>query len=84
VLRPRAAGRGEHLVHAIRTVHRHTGKKIAMLGHSQGGMNPRWALRFWPGTRRMVDDLIGMAPSNHGTTALMSCLPDVTTCTPAV
>jgi triacylglycerol esterase/lipase EstA (alpha/beta hydrolase family) len=75
---------GEYLVHAIRTMHHRTGRKIAVLGHSQGGMNPRWALRFWPDTREMVDDLIGMAPSNHGTTAILSCLPDITTCTPAV
>ena len=27
----------------------------------------RWALRFWPDTRAMVDDLVGAAPSNHGT-----------------
>ena len=30
-------------------------------------MVPRWALRFWPGTRALVDDQIGLAPSNHGT-----------------
>jgi hypothetical protein len=34
----------------------------------------RWALRFWPDTRRLVDDLVGLAPSNHGTlTAIPSC-----------
>lgn len=75
---------GEHHVFAIRTMHRRTGKKIAVLGHSQGGMSPRWALRFWPDTRRMVDDLIGMAPSNHGTTAIQGCIRGATTCTPAV
>jgi hypothetical protein len=26
-----------------------------------------YALRFWPDTRAMVDDLIGLSPSNHGT-----------------
>ena len=74
----------EYLVHAIRTMHRRTSQKIAVLGHSQGGMNPRWALRFWPDTRTMVDDLIGMAPSNHGTTALQTCIPGATTCAPAI
>jgi hypothetical protein len=74
----------EYHVHAIRTMYRRTGKKIAILGHSQGGMNPRWALRFWPDTRKMVDDLIGMAPSNHGTTAINDCMPGATTCAPAV
>ena len=45
-----------------------TGRRISIIGHSQGGMLPRWALRFWPDTRAMVDDDIGFAPSNHGTT----------------
>ncbi|QIX28471.1 lipase [Nocardioides sp. JQ2195] len=75
---------GEHLVHAIRTMHRRTGRRIAVLGHSQGGMSMRWALRFWPDTRAMVDDVIGMAPSNHGTTAITGCIKGLTTCTPAV
>ena len=58
---------GEYLVHAIRTMSRAAGRKVDVLGYSQGGMVPRWALRFWPDTRRMVDDLVGLAPSNHGT-----------------
>src|SRR2546430_15859347 len=29
-------------------------------------MVPRLAFRFWPDTRSMMDDLIGMSPSNHG------------------
>ena len=36
-------------------------------------MVPRWALRFWPDTRAMVDDLVGFAPSNHGTTEARDC-----------
>jgi pimeloyl-ACP methyl ester carboxylesterase len=58
---------GEYVVNAIRTLHARAGRKIAVIGHSQGGMVPRWALRFWPDTRSMVDDQIGFAPSNHGT-----------------
>ncbi|WP_203337529.1 esterase/lipase family protein [Nocardioides limicola] len=75
---------GEYHVHAIRTMYEHTGEPIAILGHSQGGMNPRWALRFWPDVRPLVSDVIGMAPSNHGTTMLMHCIEGVTTCPPAV
>ncbi len=59
---------GEYVVAAIREVHRRAGRKVSLIGHSQGGMLPRWALRFWPDTRAMVDDVIGFAPSNHGTT----------------
>jgi hypothetical protein len=75
---------GEYIVYAIRTMHARTGKKVQILGHSQGGMVPRWALRFWPDTRPMVDDMIGMAPSNHGTVdAYALCLP-VVGCAPAI
>lgn len=57
----------EYLVYAIRELHRRAGRRIAVVGASQGGMLPRWALRFWPDTRQMVDDLVGLAASNHGT-----------------
>jgi triacylglycerol esterase/lipase EstA (alpha/beta hydrolase family) len=58
---------GEYVVYAIRTMFARAGRRIAILGHSQGGMVPRWALRWWPDTRAMVDDVIGMAGTNHGT-----------------
>lgn len=66
---------GEYLVHAIRVMHAAAGRRIAVMGHSQGGMSMRWALRFWPDTRAMVDDVIGMAGSNHGTSAAALALP---------
>jgi pimeloyl-ACP methyl ester carboxylesterase len=59
---------GEYLAFAIRTMHALAHRRIAIMGHSQGGMSMRWALRFWPDTRPMVDDLIGFSGSNHGTT----------------
>jgi hypothetical protein len=57
----------EYIVYAIRTMRAQSGRPIAVLGHSQGGMSMRWALRFWPDTRAKVDDVIGLAPTNHGT-----------------
>jgi hypothetical protein len=75
---------GEYLVHAIRAEFAMAGRRIAVMGHSQGGMSMRWALRFWPDTRAMVDDVIGMAGSNHGTTMVGPlCHPGLTRCTPA-
>jgi hypothetical protein len=64
---------GEYLVYAIRTMYAMAGRKIAVMGHSQGGMSMRWPLRFWPDTRGMVEDVIGFSGSNHGTTAGASC-----------
>lgn len=65
---------GEYVTYGIRELHRRAGRRISIIGHSQGGMVFRWALRFWPDTRAMVDDVIGFAGSNHGSTAL-SLLP---------
>jgi len=42
-------------------------KKVDMVGHSQGGMMPRYYLRFLGGAAK-VHTLVGLAPSNHGTT----------------
>jgi len=72
----------EYVTHAIRTLHRRAGQKISVIGHSQGGMVPRWSLKFWPDTRAMVDDLVGLAPSNHGT--ILAPVVCAATCQPAI
>ncbi|MFF9818813.1 esterase/lipase family protein [Streptomyces sp. NPDC014006] len=41
--------------------------KADLVGHSQGGMMPRYYLKFLDGAAR-VNALVGIAPSNHGTT----------------
>ena len=58
---------GEYVTSAIRTLHSEAGRKIDILGFSQGGMVPRWSLRFWPDIRTDVDDFVAIDPSNHGT-----------------
>jgi hypothetical protein len=74
----------EYVVHAIRHVYRISGRKVDVLGHSQGGNVPRFALRFWPDTRRMVDDYVGFAATNHGSVAVNTmCLPPAG-CAPAL
>jgi hypothetical protein len=66
---------GEYVVYAIRTMYQRAGRRIAVVGHSQGGMVPRWALRWWPDTRPMVDDVVGFAGTNHGTTQAHASCP---------
>ena len=57
----------EYVVFALRRMRADSGRRVSIVGFSQGGMIGRWALRWWPSTRPMVEDLVGLAPSNHGT-----------------
>ncbi len=74
----------EYVVYAIREMNRISGRKIQIIGHSQGGMLPRWSLRFWPDTRAMVDDLVGLAASNHGTVVALPFCPPGRGCAPSI
>jgi triacylglycerol esterase/lipase EstA (alpha/beta hydrolase family) len=41
--------------------------QVDVVGHSQGGMMPRYYIKFLGGAAK-VHTLVGLAPSNHGTT----------------
>ena len=43
--------------------------KVSLVGHSQGGMMPRYYIKNLGGAAH-VEDLVGLAPSNHGTTIM--------------
>ncbi|MEU0315521.1 alpha/beta fold hydrolase [Nocardioides sp. NPDC006273] len=45
-------------------------EKVSLVGHSQGGMMPRYYIKNLGGAA-YVEDLVGLAPSNHGTSILM-------------
>ncbi|MGW2369132.1 alpha/beta fold hydrolase [Streptomyces sp. NPDC001667] len=61
---PQAAAELRDFVEAVRGA---TGAaKVDIVGHSQGGMMPRYYVKFLGGADK-VDDLIGIVPSNHGT-----------------
>src|SRR5581483_9105076 len=52
----------------VATVLAQTGAaKVDLVGHSQGGMMPRYYLKFLGGAAH-VGKLVALAPSNHGTT----------------
>lgn len=46
-------------------------RQVDLVGHSQGGMMPRYYLAFLKGAKR-VHALVGIAPSNHGTQGLIT------------
>ncbi|MEU5191081.1 alpha/beta fold hydrolase [Streptomyces klenkii] len=61
---PQAAAELRDFVEAVRGA---TGaEKVDIVGHSQGGMMPRYYVKFLGGADK-VDDLVGIVPSNHGT-----------------
>jgi hypothetical protein len=71
----------EYTVYAVRRAHDLSGRRVQILGWSQsGGPEPRWALRFWPDIRPMVDDVVGIAGTSHGTPMIAAfcngpCIP---------
>ncbi len=56
----------EYVVHALHTMYAATGRKVAMIGHSQGATMPRWALKWWPSARDVVEDFVMHAGPHHG------------------
>jgi len=57
----------EYVVYAIRSMYAATGQKVNIMGHSQGPLEPRWALKYWPSLQSQVDHLVMLAAPNHGT-----------------
>ena len=56
----------DYVVYAIRTMAHESGRKVTVIGHSQGGLETRWALRWWPDLRSEVSRVITLTAPNHG------------------
>ncbi|GAA1140608.1 lipase [Nocardioides aquiterrae] len=56
-----------YVVAAIRTAARRAGGPIAVVGHSQGGALPVWAVKYWPGLAGRVTDVVSLAGPFGGT-----------------
>jgi triacylglycerol esterase/lipase EstA (alpha/beta hydrolase family) len=72
------ADSAEELASFVDRVRSSTGSStVDIVGHSQGGMMARYYLKFLGGASR-VDKLVGLVPSNHGTSAdSLALLPGV-------
>ncbi len=62
-----AAAAGQLATFVTRVLAATGAAKVDIVGHSQGGMMPRYYLKFLGGAAK-VATLVGLSPSNHGTT----------------
>lgn len=56
----------QYVVHAIEAMGHRTGRSIDVVTHSLGAIPARSAVKWWPGARALVDDMILIAAMNHG------------------
>ena len=56
----------EYVVSAIRMLATKSARPIAVMSHSQGGLEARWALKYWPDTRADVDKVVTLGAPNYG------------------
>jgi triacylglycerol lipase len=73
----------EYVVYAVRTMSAAAHRRVSVIGHSQGGLEPRWALRWWPDVPGLVSHYVGLASPNHGIDAADVCVAS-RNCWPAV
>ncbi|MGH2721315.1 MAG: esterase/lipase family protein [Actinomycetota bacterium] len=72
----------EYVVHAIKMVAERSGGKIDVVAHSLGPVPVRAAIKWWPELQGVVDDLVMVAATNHGTVhphwqCAMPCIPSL-------
>lgn len=74
----------QYLVYAIRRMNQESGRRIAIVGISQGGLLPRFALTYWPSLRPMVTDVLAAAGTQHGSTVAAGGCSETSPCPPAI
>jgi triacylglycerol lipase len=70
----------EHVVVAVHRLALESGRKVDVLGHSQGALEVRWAVRWWPSVQAQVDDVVSLAGPNQGTTVAGTLLSSAGGC----
>jgi len=73
----------QYLVYGLRAEFALAHRKVAVIGISQGGLLPRFALTYWPDLRRKVSDVLAAAGTQHGTTVGLGSCSASSPCPPA-
>jgi hypothetical protein len=71
----------EYAVYAARYAYKQSGRKIAIVGHSQGAFIAAWIAKFWPDVARNATDIIGLSGPMQGS-ALANTICAAGSCTP--
>lgn len=56
----------EHVVLSARILGTRASRRVTLVGHSQGTLEIRWALRYWPSLRSVVGEAIGLGGVDDG------------------
>jgi hypothetical protein len=73
----------QYLVYGLRKEFLLAHRKVAVIGISQGGLLPRFALTYWPDLRKKVSDAVLAAGTQHGTILGLGSCSATTPCPPA-
>lgn len=56
----------QYVARAITRIAAVAGEDVDVVAHSRGGLDTRWALRWFPSTRDLVDDVVTIGVPNRG------------------
>jgi len=73
----------QYLVYGLRKEFFLAHRKVAVIGISQGGLLPRFALTYWPDLRKKVSDAVLAAGTQHGTNLGLGSCSATMPCPPA-
>lgn len=74
----------EYVGRAIEAISARSHAKIDVVTHSQGGLEVRWALRFFPQDHGHVGVVVELGAPNHGTEAVPFLCDPRRTCQPSL
>ena len=67
--------RPKHVTYAINSIHAACNKPVAVVACSQGNLATPWSLKYWPRTRKAVNNFIALSADFHGTIQALIVMP---------